>query len=300
MFHHQNVSYKNNPHKLNNIDNNKNIHTDININSSLSDININNINNSTYKNINMNPNINTNINTSNIINNINNTNNNINYNSKMNNDPKDNDNEYTPTHHNTAILSDQYESIINLHNLTDTRVIQKNLVYVIGIPTKYGRVETLISEEFFGKFGKIKKLVVKGHNEGIKQTYNSTLNTVSCYITYYSPHDAQSCISILDESLFDNKVIKCTYGTTKYCSYFLKNRECINEECMYLHFIDQNDQIMIKSEINKNKSNKLHNFRILNKGKMVLGKKKVLIDNLVKYKINKVFRKPERLDYSPF
>ena len=44
---------------------------------------------------------------------------------------------------------------------TDTRVIQKNLVYVIGIPYKYANPSVLKSEEFFGQFGEIKKLVVK-------------------------------------------------------------------------------------------------------------------------------------------
>ena len=122
--------------------------------------------------------------------------------------------------------------------------------------------------------------------------YNGQGQTVSCYITYRDVSSADLCISTLDESLFDNKIIRVTYGTTKYCSYFLKNRECINDECMYLH--------EFKSEINhKLKLFKLHNFKPLNKGIKVLGKEKIDLSELFKYKRERNW-KPERMTYSPF
>ena len=32
-----------------------------------------------------------------------------------------------------------------------------------------------------------------------------------------------------------NRVVRAFFGTTKYCTYFLKDSKCLNEECVYLH-----------------------------------------------------------------
>lgn len=205
--------------------------------------------------------------------------------------------------------------------LPDTRVIQKNLVYVIGIPIKYSNPSVLSSPEFFGQFGKIKKLVVKGYESTAavpintvskpvssssssltssltsSPTSNSSQNiqvtdskTISCYITYESPYSAVKCISLLDESLFDQKTIRCTFGTTKYCSFYLKNKICINDECMYLHNHDG-------EEITQNKGKfKLHNFRPENKGKIMLGKEKIDLKEFFKYKNGRSYRRPEKIE----
>jgi CCR4-NOT transcription complex subunit 4 len=34
---------------------------------------------------------------------------------------------------------------------------------------------------------------------------------------------------------FDGKTIKASLGTTKYCSYFMRNQQCPKGDCMYLH-----------------------------------------------------------------
>ena len=40
------------------------------------------------------------------------------------------------------------------------RVVQKNLVFVVGLSKKLADTETLKKHEYFGKFGKIHKVVI--------------------------------------------------------------------------------------------------------------------------------------------
>ncbi|KAG0420076.1 CCR4-NOT transcription complex subunit 4, partial [Dictyocoela roeselum] len=148
--------------------------------------------------------------------------------------------------------------------LSEMRVIQKNLVYIIGIPLKYENEDLLRGCEFFGQFGPIKKLVIK------RRSVSDA--SFSAYITYMSEEDAMNCIVNVDESLLDGKVLKCTFGTTKYCTYFLKNLKCQNIECMYLHEIGKKENSFTKEEMAGGKG-KFHNFKILNKNKRYIGQK---------------------------
>ncbi|ELQ74171.1 MOT2 transcription factor [Trachipleistophora hominis] len=177
------------------------------------------------------------------------------------------------------------------HEYTDIRVIQRNLVYIIGIPVKYADENVLKSNEFFGQFGNIKKLVIKNRS--------MTDQSVSAYITYEKESSAVRCITEVDESLLEGRALKCTFGTTKYCSFFLKNLICQNCECMYLHEIGEKDCALTKEEMCMGK-HKLHSFRVVNKGRERIGKKKYeLNETLFKYKEVKNFRVPEKINFCP-
>ncbi|EPR78066.1 MOT2 transcriptional repressor [Spraguea lophii 42_110] len=177
------------------------------------------------------------------------------------------------------------------HDKSGLRVIQKNLVYVIGIPYKYGCEELLKNNDFFGQFGHIKKLVLKNR---------SSENSISCYITYATEKDAVYCISEVDESLLDGRIIKCTFGTTKYCSFFLKNQLCQNTDCMYLHENGKEKDSLTKEEMAMGKS-KLHNFKIINKNKERIGKNNNMYKNiksLFVYKDNEVYTPPRKIYFN--
>ena len=45
----------------------------------------------------------------------------------------------------------------HLHNY---RVIQRNLVYIIGVPGNISTEDTLRKAEYFGQYGKISKIVI--------------------------------------------------------------------------------------------------------------------------------------------
>lgn len=115
--------------------------------------------------------------------------------------------------------------------IADFRVIQRNLLYVIGISAKIASESVLRSHEFFGQYGPIVKLVVNRRN----LSASSGSSSASAYITYQRAEDAAKAIAGIDGSVYDSRVIRATYGTTKYCSFYLRGLPCPNAGCMYLH-----------------------------------------------------------------
>ena len=48
----------------------------------------------------------------------------------------------------------------NRRHLADVRVVQKNLVFIVGLSHRLADAEILRKNEYFGKFGKITKVVI--------------------------------------------------------------------------------------------------------------------------------------------
>lgn len=117
-------------------------------------------------------------------------------------------------------------------HLSNVRVVQKNLVYVIGIPPKLATEETIRQHNYFGKYGKITKVVI---NKKTHNTPQGTSTNISIYITYAKKEDATKAIIAVDGTSCEGRTIKASYGTTKYCTNYLKGQQCQNPNCMYLH-----------------------------------------------------------------
>ncbi len=64
----------------------------------------------------------------------------------------------------------------------------------------------------------------------------------SAYVTFSCPGESSLAILALDNTEVDNHLLRASFGTTKYCSNFLRGTECFNKECLYLHaFADEGD-----------------------------------------------------------
>ncbi|KAG0279043.1 transcriptional repressor general negative regulator of transcription subunit 4 [Linnemannia exigua] len=126
---------------------------------------------------------------------------------------------------------------MNRKHLSNMRVVQKSLVYVIGLPTKLANDEhALRQQEYFGQYGKISKVVVNRRNAPMPMPGSAPgLPSVGVYITYIRKEDAAKAIAAIDGSIWDGKILRASYGTTKYCSYYLRGMSCQNPGCMYLH-----------------------------------------------------------------
>ena len=150
---------------------------------------------------------------------------------------------------NTAFLSSIKENpalFSNLTNLIDARVIQRDLVYVVGLPVKYANEDTLLKYEFFGQYGPIKKVVVNSSH--VHSSSNQTLS-VSAYVTFRNSEDALECIYSLESFTLEGSQMKASFGTTKYCSAFLKAQKCTNPDCMYLHAVGNPNDTFLKDDI---------------------------------------------------
>lgn len=132
----------------------------------------------------------------------------------------------------------------NLHNF---RVVQRNLVYVIGLPLSASNEELLRKAEYFGQYGKINKVVVH-RNNSISQT------TVSAYVTFAYKEDAKAAIQALDSYWMESHQLRASFGTTKYCNNFIRNVPCSNPDCVYLHELGDEDDRFTKEEIQVGKN----------------------------------------------
>eukprot|EP01135_Chromosphaera_perkinsii_P002526 Nk52_evm42s224 gene=Nk52_evmTU42s224 len=121
----------------------------------------------------------------------------------------------------------------NRKHLSNVRVIQRNLVYVIGLSLKLADEDTIRRQEYFGQYGKILKVVVNKSN--VFNASGGSGPTVSAYITFANKGDALKTIQAVDGATLDGKLLRASFGTTKYCTHFLRNNPCPNPDCMYLH-----------------------------------------------------------------
>lgn len=130
--------------------------------------------------------------------------------------------------------------------LANMRVIRRNLVYAVGLPPTVANEDTLRKPEYFGQYGKISKIVLNR-----SQTTGSDLrrSSASAYVTFFHKEDTLSCILALDGFYLEGRNIRASYGTSKYCSAFIKNVRCNNPECTYLHQMGDVEDTFTKQEI---------------------------------------------------
>ena len=123
--------------------------------------------------------------------------------------------------------------------------MQKNLVFVVGLSQRLADIDVLKKHEYFGKFGKILKVVVNP-----SPSYaGSQIPSASAYLTYSKADEALRAIQTVNNIQVDNRVLKASLGTTKYCSHFLKSTHCPKTDCMYLHEAGEDSASFSKEEM---------------------------------------------------
>ncbi|PAV78721.1 hypothetical protein WR25_16001 [Diploscapter pachys] len=143
--------------------------------------------------------------------------------------------------------------------LSNYRVLQKNLVYVVGLSPRVADYETLKKPEYFGRFGRIQKIVIGTANATALHILNSGGGTAvhgpsyTAYLTYSRIDEALRCIQAVNNAQLDGRNIKASLGTTKYCSAFMQNKKCFKPECMYLHEIADSEISFTKEDMHQGK-----------------------------------------------
>ncbi|KAG2585155.1 hypothetical protein PVAP13_6KG374900 [Panicum virgatum] len=133
-------------------------------------------------------------------------------------------------------------------HLASVRVIQRNLVYIIGLPVHLCNESVLERREYFGQYGKVLKVSVS-RLTGPPSKQASANNNISVYITYAKEEEAIRCIQSVHNFVLEGKVLRACFGTTKYCHAWLRNMTCGNPDCLYLHDIGSQEDSFTKDEI---------------------------------------------------
>ena len=81
---------------------------------------------------------------------------------------------------------------------TTLRILQKNVVYVIGLSSSLANKNILSSWQFFGQYGHITKIVV--NKGGYSQSFKND-TTYSAYVTYSSQEEAAIALLAIDKLL---------------------------------------------------------------------------------------------------
>jgi len=107
----------------------------------------------------------------------------------------------------------------NRRHLANMRVMQKNLVYVVGLPPKLAHEEvntdnverelgpsdnllqTLRQHEYFGQYGRIAKVVISRRAAGGGPE-------PGVYITFVRKEDASRCIQAVEGTIYEGRVLK--------------------------------------------------------------------------------------------
>jgi RNA recognition motif-containing protein len=120
------------------------------------------------------------------------------------------------------------------------------LVYAVGLPPSIATEEALRKPDYFGQYGKIAKIVLNRNHNGNGDPRRAS---ASAYVTFTHKEDTLACILALDGFYLDGRNIRASYGTSKYCSAFIKNVRCNNPDCTYLHCMGDTEDTFTKQEI---------------------------------------------------
>jgi RNA recognition motif-containing protein len=142
----------------------------------------------------------------------------------------------------SAVVRSNSTSSVDRRHLHNYRVVQRNLVYVIGVPASIALEETLRKPEYFGQYGKIGKVV-------IHRNHSVAHASVSAYVTFTYKDDARTCIQSLEGYWIEGHLLRASFGTTKYCNNFIRGVACNNPDCVYLHELGDDDDRFTKEEI---------------------------------------------------
>lgn len=88
-------------------------------------------------------------------------------------------------------------------NVQNVRVVQRNLVYAVGLAMEICYEETLMGPAYFGAFG---QKMVKQMSVNRSGPYGSSVArngpTGSAYITFKRPEDAKKCIEVVNGAVW--------------------------------------------------------------------------------------------------
>ncbi|KAG8829839.1 transcriptional repressor general negative regulator of transcription subunit 4 [Serendipita sp. 399] len=134
--------------------------------------------------------------------------------------------------------------------LLDVRIIQRNVIYVVGLGPRFAKEDTisvLRSSDYFGRYGKISRIQLHKRTPP-----GADAPIIGVYITYLRREDAERATHAIDGSPSPSgggEVMRASYGSAKYCIGFLRNVPCTNINCLDVHEWGEPDDCFTREEL---------------------------------------------------
>ncbi|KAK1662971.1 hypothetical protein QYE76_051130 [Lolium multiflorum] len=126
----------------------------------------------------------------------------------------------------------------------NVRVIQRKLVYIIGMPSELASEKVLRQKSFLGQYGKIENIIID--NIGANQQLPDSGRV---YVTFSREEEAVLCIESVNGYILDGRPLKATFGVTRYCHIWLSNKVCQKPNCSYVHYRALAEDICTKDDV---------------------------------------------------
>lgn len=154
-----------------------------------------------------------------------------------------------------ALLLSQQKAKSNLQHV---RILQRNLVYIIGLSLSLAREEVIRRNDMFGKFGRMLRVLVNRSHPFHADAPGGP--SISAYVQYQRDIDAGSAVRAMNNAVLDGREIRCAIATSKYCEAFVAGVQncdvptaafyhCGNANCLYYHTTAQADNILTREEV---------------------------------------------------
>jgi len=139
-----------------------------------------------------------------------------------------------------------------IKRLMTFRIVKEKLLYIIGIPRRFADVDILKSQAFCGQFGQPERVVI---NYNPKEVYEGQ---VAVYVHYKSSVEVAVALKCLNGlKISGGSTLKCSFGTSKYCSNFLTHAYCESFEqqspstkspCPFIHYLERRRDKVIQDD----------------------------------------------------
>ncbi|KAM0918099.1 hypothetical protein ACQ4PT_009065 [Festuca glaucescens] len=126
----------------------------------------------------------------------------------------------------------------------NVRVIQRKLVYIIGMPSEFASEKVLRQKSFLGQYGKIENIIID--NIGANQQLPDSGRV---YVTFSREEEAVLCIESVNGYILGGRLLKATFGVTRYCHIWLSNKVCQKPNCSYVHYKALAEDICTKDDV---------------------------------------------------
>ena len=127
------------------------------------------------------------------------------------------------------------------YNLSKQNFLAKNIIFISHIPESLFSKDILYQKKFLGQYGHINQMILLNHK-----------NEKNVIVQFDTVNQAALAILSLQNFKIDNeRKLKAIYFTTKYCYYYLNNKECPNPNCLFLHENNVNNYLLLELKNNK-------------------------------------------------